>query len=270
MKTIAPRILLILTFFTGFNYLFSSTVSNTTKLVPQQEPEIITNEESYVYYEEGVSLNKIGAYHSAEKAFLRAIDLAEKSQDEEILSYSFHHLGNIESWKSQFSQSIFYHKKAHDLFLELNNLEYVAISNNQISTAFESLGEYDSSLVYYQNNIQNRKNIDAKYTMVNSFLRIAVKTPGNFDAQYMVVNSYQKIAAIYARLYNYKLAYHYLQEGIDYAEEIGSKRSLGEIYLTAGQLFLNNHVNKDIALEYLLEAQRIFEESNNYKYLNFS
>ncbi len=59
-----------------------------------------------------------------------------------------------------------------------------------------------------------------------------------------------------------------MQEGIEYAEEAGNKQSLGELYFTAGQLFLNNHVNKDIALEYLLEAQSIFEDSQNYRYLN--
>ena len=104
-------------------------------------------------------------------------------------------------------------------------------------------------MVYYQNNIQNQALIDADYT---------------------VLNSYQRIAATYARLYNYKLTYRYLQEGIEYAEETGSKQSLGELYFTAGQLFLNNHVNKDIALEYLLEAQRIFKDSKKiYKRSEF-
>ena len=102
-------------------------------------------------------------------------------------------------------------------------------------------------MVYYQINIQNRALIEADYT---------------------VLNSYQGIAATYAKIFNYKLAYRYLQEGIEYAEEAGNKQSLGELYFTAGQLFLNNHVNKDIALEYLLEAQSIFNDDYNYRYLN--
>lgn len=241
---------------------------SSMKILSQQQIEDNTYEEAQLYYEEGLNLHNIGDYINAETAFLKAIELAEKSQEKKVLSYSFHYLGNIESWKSNFAQSIFYHKKAQDLFFELNNSAYEAISNNQISFAFESLGEYDSALVYYQNNIQNREKFDAKYTVVNSFLKIVKKKQGNSDATYTVLNSYQKIAITYARLHNYKLAYRYLQEGIEYAEESGNKQSLGEIYFTAGQLFLNNHVNKDIALEYLLEAQSIFTADYNYRYLN--
>lgn len=224
--------------------MYSSTVPETTKTILQQGFKADTIEESQTYYENGISYYNKGTYLSAEKEFLRAIELAGKSKEKEILSYSFHYLGNIESWKSNFSQSISYHKKARELFLKQNNSEYEAISNNQISFAFESLGEYDSTLVYIQNNIQNREQIDASYT---------------------VLNSYQMIAATYAKLYNYKLAYRYLQEGIEFAEETGSTTSLGEIYFTAGRLFLNNHVNKAIALEYLLQAQSIFDEGQDYR-----
>ncbi|MBT4967529.1 MAG: response regulator, partial [Bacteroidetes bacterium] len=246
MKTLA---VIIIVFLSGFNNVFSSTVPETTITLLQQGFKTDTIEESQTSYENGISYYDKGAYLSAEKEFIIAIDLAEKSHENEILSYAFHYLGNIESWKSNFSQSISYHKKARVLFLKQKNSEYEAISNNQISFAFESLGEYDSTLVYCQNNIQNRELIDASYT---------------------VLNSYQKIAVTYAKLHNYKLAYRYLQEGIDYAEETGSKHSLGELYFTAGHLFLNNHVNKDIALEYLLEAESIFNDNTNYRYLNLA
>jgi signal transduction histidine kinase/DNA-binding response OmpR family regulator len=249
VKAIAIKIILVLIFFAGAKNVLSITVSDTIKSTPQQERKINWADDPQAFYDKGMSYHKVHDYLSAEKAFLKVIELAEKSKDKEIRSYSFHYLGNIESWKSNFEQSIYYHKKGHELFIELNNPEYEAISNNQIAFAYSSLGEYDSTLVYYQINIQNQEEFDAKYT---------------------VLNSYKGIAATYARLYNYKLAYRYLQEGIEYAEEKGNKQSLGEIYFTAGQLFLNNHVNKDIALEYLLEAQRIFADDYNYRYLNMT
>lgn len=205
------------------------------------------NSEAWAYYEEGLDLHDIGKFPQAEIAFLKAMDAAEKTDEKKLLAYTYHYLGRIEAWKSNFSQSIYYHKNARDLFLKQNNSEYEAISNNQISFAYESLGEYDSTVVYYLHNIHNREKFETKYT---------------------VLDTYQKIAGTYAKLYNYKLAYRYLQEGIDYAEKTGSKQSLGEIYFTAGRLFLNNHVNKDIALEYLLEAQKKFTDSKNYLYLN--
>ena len=247
MKTLIFKIILALVFLASSKNVLSIAAPDATKTTPQQNLKINQAEDPQTYYQKGLSYHKMHDYLSAEEAFLKVIELAEKPQEKEIRSHSFHYLGNIESWKSSFEQSIYYHRKARDLFIELNNPEYEAISNNQISFAYASLGEYDSALVYYQINIQNRALIEADYT---------------------VLNSYQGIAATYARLYNYKLAYRYLQEGIEYAEEVGNKESLGELYYTAGQLFLNNHVNKDIALEYLLEAQSIFTDNYNYRYLN--
>ena len=231
----------------GFNS-FSSIKADTVEILPQLDIGINKTEESRAYYEKGLALHDLGKYLPAESAFLKAIDIAEKIDEKELLAYSFHYLGKIEEWKSNFSQSIHYHKKARDLFIELNHSEYEAISINQIATGFESLGEYDSTLTYYQKNIENREQINDKY---------------------IVLNSYQNISGTYAKLFNYKQAYRYLQEGIEYAEETGSKHSLGELYFTAGQLFLNNHVNKDIALEYLLEAKSLFAELNDSDYLNW-
>lgn len=135
------------------------------------------------YYEEGISLHDIGKYLEAETAFLKALELVENTDEKEIRAFCFHYLGNIEGWKSNFSQSIFYHKQAKTLFYELRNSEYQAISNNRISFGFEALAEYDSTLVYYRENIENKNAIEAKYT---------------------ILNSYQSIAILYASLYNYK------------------------------------------------------------------
>ena len=247
MKTTAFKIIFALALFAGINGVFPNNVPDTILSAPLPDHKINKAKDLQSYYDKGISFHKMHEYLLAEEAFIKVIELAEKSKEKEILYNSFHYLGNIESWKSDFSQSIYYHRKARDLFIVLSNPEYVAISNNQISFGYASLGEYDSALVFYQMNIQNRALIEAD------------------DA---VLNSYRGIAATYARLYNYKLAYRYLQEGIEYAEETGNKQSLGELYFTAGNLFLDNHVNKDVALEYLLEAQSIFEEDYNYRYLN--
>ena len=206
------------------------------------------DDDAQSHYEEGLALHDIGEYLEAETAFLKALELIENTDEKEIRAFCFHYLGNIEGWKSNFSQSILFHKKAKTLFYELRNSEYQAISNNLISFGFEALAEYDSTLVYYKQNIENKNVIEDKYT---------------------VLNSYQSIAILYASLYNYKQAYSYLQQGIEYAEETGSILSLAKLYFTAGQLFLNNHVNKDIALEYLLEAESLFAELDNWVYLNW-
>ncbi len=146
----------------NFDPGYQELLAENSETLSKQEIQNKAEEEFRSYYREGLELYESHQYIPAETAFLKAIKLAEKSNDKEILAFSFHHLGNIESWKSNFEQSIYYHRKARDLFLQLNNSEYEAISNNQISFAFESLGEYDSSLLYYQINIQNRALIEGR------------------------------------------------------------------------------------------------------------
>jgi len=239
----------------------------------KQEIQNKSAEEARSYYEEGLELNELQQYISAETAFLKAIKLAENTDEKKILAFSFHHIANIESWKSNFPQSILYHKKARILFYELSNLEYVAISNNYISSGFESLGEYDSCIVYFKKNIQNHETGNFENTIPTSYWWLKIKkknknqAAGNFENT--ILTSYQGLAGLYAKLYNYKQAYSYLQQGIQFAEESGNKMSLARLYFTAGQLFLNNHVNKDIALEYLLEAKSLFTELDNSDYLNW-
>lgn len=216
-------------------------------ILADQDTEINKPEEAQAYYKEGMSLYKMTDYLSAETAFLKSIELANKTEEKETLAYSFYFLGNIGNWKSNFPQSILYHKTARDLFLELNDLKYVAISNNNIASGFYALGKYDSTIVYYKKNIDNQET-------------------GNFEK--IILEAYQGLAKLYAKLYNYKKAYSYLQQGIKYAEETGNSLLLAELYFTAGNLFLNNHVNKDIALEYLQKAKNLFAEKNNWQYVN--
>ena len=252
---------------------YQGSITEYSETISKQKIQNKTTQEARSYYEEGLELNELHQLIPAETTFLKVIKLLENSDENEILAFSYHHLGNIESWKSNFPQSILHHKKASSLFKELNNLEYVAISNNYIASAFESLGEYDSTIAYYRKNIENRDAEFSENSTLTSFMGLAIKKKckkqeaGNFDNT--ILTSYQGLAGLYAKLNNYKQAYSYLQQGIRFAEATESKSSLARLYFTAGQLFLNNHVNKDIALEYLLEAKSIFAELENPDYLNY-
>jgi signal transduction histidine kinase/DNA-binding response OmpR family regulator len=261
-------IITLLVYLSSFNG-FSSINSDTLNILPQQETE-----NARACYIKGIALYKKAYYLSAETAFLKSIDLANKTDEKETLAYSFHFLGNIESWKSNFAQSIYYYKNAQNLFLELNNLKYVAISNNNISSGYYALGEYDSTIVYFKKNIENKNIGSFDNTIITVFQGLTIKKKGeNQETGYSdktILASYQGLASLYAQLYNYKMAYSYLQQGIKYAEETGSSLLLAELYYTAGNLFLNNHVNKDIALEYLQKAKKLFAEKDNWQYVNLA
>ena len=263
------KIITLLIFLSVFNGLFSNTLAGENPPKPPQESH--KEETPQIQYNEALLWYKMSEFHSAENAFLEAIAIAENTGDKEILAFSLHYLGNIESWKSDFHQSIFYHNKAKALFSEIDNFEFVTISNNKIATGFENLGKYDSTIFYYKLNIVNREAFNKAITSNNSPGYFKKKSTGGDNPTLDVIfTSYQGISALYAKLQNYRKAYTYLREAIGYAEETGSKAALAKLYFTAGQLFLNNHVNKDIALEYMQEAQILFRELNDLQYLNWA
>jgi signal transduction histidine kinase/DNA-binding response OmpR family regulator len=252
-----------------FNGLFSNTTVGDTE--PTSQAEKSNKDEVRIIYEEALTGYKLADFPSAEQSFLKAISITENTGEKEILAFSLHYLGNIESWKSNFHQSISYHKKAKSLFSEINNFEFVAFSNKQIAKGFENLGNYDSTLAYYKQNIANREAFN-KGVISNNIIGNSKKkrTFGDNPILDVIFASYQGISALYAKLQNYREAYTYLREAIEYAEETESKAALAKLYFTAGQLFLNNHVNKDIALEYMQEAQGLFRELSDMQYLNWA
>ena len=222
MKIIDSKIA-ILTFIL---FSFNTVKADTIKIMAKQETEINKPEEAQSYYKKGMSLYKMADYFSAEKAFQKTINLVNKTTERETLAYSFYFLGNIESWKSNFSQSIHYHKNARNLFKELNNLDYVAISNNNISTGFYALAEFDSTIVYYKKNIDNKSTGNLENINRNPVFfkkKNINQTTGQFERT--ILEAYQGLAVLYAKLYNYKEAYSYLQQGIMYACKLTSLRT---------------------------------------------
>ena len=77
METSHFKILII--FISGFT-CFSLVKAGTVDILHQQGKEMDKVEESTAFYEEGMSLYKMSEYLSAEKAFLKSIDIAAKKK----------------------------------------------------------------------------------------------------------------------------------------------------------------------------------------------
>lgn len=222
MKTTTLVILLFLTLFSietktlDREYPESLSDSSLKNLSKEDVPKNII-EEARFYYEKGRVLHDTGEYLLAEAAFLNAIKLFENREKKEICAFSIHYLGKIESWKSNYSQSILYHKNARDLFEEFENEEYVAVSNNNISYGFYALGEYDSSIVYFKKNINNLTVGNSEETSpqdydVFFYFKKKNKSEEAGNINRVIIESYQGLATLYAQMHNYKEAYSYLQQ----------------------------------------------------------
>lgn len=193
------------------------------------------------HYMKGVVLMNMEKYISAREELLKSVDLAKRAGDKKELAFSYENLGKISNWYADYYKSIEYQKKARKLYIELKYIGFPAGSNNLIASQFVALGQYDSAVVYYSDNIRNQPSIHDNN---------------------IIIFSYKQIAGLYAKMRHYKLAYRYMLEGIEFAEKTGEEISLANLYFSTGELFINNHLNENIALDYLLESKRLYQKLN--------
>lgn len=192
------------------------------------------------HYKKGKALFNLRKLEPAKVEFFKAISIGKKDNSKKIMAKAYNFLGKVSSWENNYNKAIEYQKISCELFLEINDLKNAINSNNQIAFLYEKQGQYDKALTYYKKNIKYRKEIESKS---------------------VVISSLREIAELYAKLHNYKQAYSYLLEAIDYAKLNNEKQALADVYVTIGKLFLDVKLNTDIALDYFLEAKKIFSES---------
>lgn len=112
------------------------------------------------------------------------------------------------------------------------------------------------------------QNIIIDGTITNSIADVDITgditvNSGSITNKDNILLSYNQLVQLYAKLHNYKQAYHYLLEGIEYANKTNRKISLPELYITAGNLFLNNNINDDAAFAYFQEAKTFFTDEQD-------
>ena len=193
--------------------------------------------EAIAYYKRGVALSHLQKYNDAQIAFRRSINTSDIVNDKKTKAFANEALGNIYDKEAKFREAIVYYRRSKQSFIEANFIGFTANSNNYIAADFYAIGKYDSALVYTLDNIHIREKIhDNKITL----------------------DSYRQVAKLYSQLHNYKDAYHYLLEGIEYAELVNDRYSLANLYCSTGELFIQNNLNENIAIDYLIEARGLY------------
>jgi signal transduction histidine kinase/DNA-binding response OmpR family regulator len=199
------------------------------------------------YFKIGFAYFNLDSILLAEDALRTSIDIAKTQNDTKTLAHANKVLGNIFNIKAQYAESIRYYIKSHEYFLAQPSYGHAAMVNNQIAAQYEALGQFSKAMAYYNQNVKNLDSITNKDN---------------------ILFSYNQLVQLYGKLHNYKQAYHYLLEGIEYANEKNKRSSLTELYITAGNLFLVNNINDDAAFAYFQEAKTFFTD-NEDAYQNY-
>ncbi len=223
--------------------LYQSTDLDSARITIARMIELASgigrSEQALAYYKRGMLLYQFQNLDSAETSFYQSISFADtlNVKDIKTLAFNYQALGNICDRKANYHEAIQFYKKSKFLFVQAGFIGYTADLNNFLADDFLTIGKFDSALIYTLDNIRIRDKIH--------------------DNQ-ITLNSYARVAKLYSDLRNYKDAYHYLLEGIEYAIEVNDSSSLANLYFRTGELFIKHNLNQKVAIDYMIEAKKLY------------
>ncbi len=225
--------------------IYQSTNLDSAKITIVELLELASkigrSQQALAHYKNGMLLYKLQQLDSARTSFYQSIAFADSLKDTKTMAFDYEALGNICDRKANYHEAIKLYKKSKFLFVQAGYIGYTANLNNFLADDFLIIGKFDSALIYTLDNIKIRDKIH--------------------DNQ-ITLNSYARVAKLYSDLHNYKDAYHYLLEGIEYAVAVNDNSSLANLYYRTGELFIIHNLNDQVAIDYLIEAKNLYQSLN--------
>ncbi len=235
-------------------------------------------------YEKADNLKNAGDYQVAISIFEKARKFYER--DEKWAEYlnTSNHIAGCQYYLSQYDAAISISN--HSLIKTLPRLgEFhpeVAMSYNNIGTAYGRKGDYENQLKYYQKALMiqerqphgSRTSVELSYNNIGACFRfvgdvdkaliyyfkalnIRVKRYGEMSQK--VANSYNNIGSAYGKMGEYALQLKYLKKSSAIYSELlpGSHHLLGIAYNNLGECY--HHLNKpERAITYFKKAEQTF------------
>ena len=190
------------------------------------------------YYYTAVIWDDIGDSPRAQGFYLKALDLAKETGDNEFLGRIFSNLGSIYIFQDMLTTALDYEKKAAEIFSSLNDTTNIAISYQNIGRIFILKNDLDSALIYY--------------SMTLPFL-----------VKYDSFKIYNEIGSLYRQRGEYDKAFTYIKSALllSYSDDykLFIYRNMGNLYQLLGE--------RDSALYYLsqsLLSSNIYTKSETY------
>ena len=120
------------------------------------------------YYYAAVTWDDIGDSPRAQDFYLKALDLAKETDNNDFIGHIFSNLGSIYLYQDVLTTALGYEKNAVEIFSLLNDTINMAISYQNIGRIFIRNNDLDSALIYYTKTLP----LLAKYDSVIIFNEI--------------------------------------------------------------------------------------------------
>ena len=160
-------------------------------------------------------------------------DSANYASNLNNLSVCYYYLGKVDS-------ALFYSKKALDLKLKIDSLNYKGIAKAYLNIAsyYDILAAYDEAVNYYMTGITYAEKSKDKYT---------------------IGALYNNMASTFKHMQNYEKAIYYYKQALTYIYDVHNDRMVATILNNIGTCYIKLGENKK-AEKYLEKALSLFEK----------
>lgn len=166
------------------------------------------------------------------KYYFMAMELAEKSNDQETRAVCLENIGIVYADEGQYDKARSYFSKSLAIHLKMKEDIQIARSYNNLGTLALHLNKLDSTIYYYEKSIQIRQKIG--------------DLPG-------LASSYSNMASVLKSQKKYEKALEYANKSIELRIRMQDKDGLSETYIQTGTIY-QQLKEPQTAITYFLKA----------------
>ncbi len=221
---------------------------------------------------QSAAYQRLSQFEGAQKAALRAVSIAKKTNDHKTIAQAFRILGGVFSFRGEYEAALEMYEKGLEHSQKAGDKKSICALLNNIGTVYHNLANYARAMQYYRQSLETYLEIADKRGEANAYINIgnnyyALGDYANaLDYQLKALKGYESIndeqgkslaysglALIYEQLGEYQKAIQNYQNCLEFEKKSGNQWSLA--------ITLNNLGNVYDAMSDYSRALECYQES---------
>lgn len=169
-------------------------------------------------------------------------------------------IGGIFHQKQNYELAIDYFQRAYELYMEINDKQYISMATANIGVAYQELGDYEQALKNYRLSIKqdsimgyktslglNLNNAGSLLTQLNRFdeaeryLKDALQIHREQENEARTGYTYEYLGKLYSKMNRYSLAKTYLDSSLVIAKKMERSNQRARIYEMLSENYMKQH-----------------------------
>jgi len=189
----------------------------------------------------GIAYNQLDETQKSMDYFMKALDIAEQTNDKDRIAKSFLNLGQANFYLDHYDKAQEYFLRLLEIRTEIGDKQGISMALNQLGTVMARTKRYDKALDYFSKSLTIRKEINYKMG---------------------ISQIYNNIANVYFDLEEMDKVLVYRLKSLEIVRELDNKWEIALSTYNIAEYYLENN-EPDTAFPYLSESQELAEMLNN-------